>query len=411
MRFYAQTKLSEHISETPEGFLICHGVAIARPGDMTYLPEECALEPGEDGLVHVSRTEEVVFDPAAMASFEGKAVTIGHPEEDVTPANWKELAEGHAQDVRRGEGEEADLLLADLVITGERAIALVRGGLREVSCGYDTPYEQTAPGRGRQVEIRGNHIALVQRGRCGARCRINDQSEDTMKFGDKLLKALGNPKVRKAMDEAAEEAKPDTQPEKPAQDEGEDRIAALEEKFGELVLTVRQLHEQMAKLGKPEPEEAATDEDQPAEPDVPDGGKKPEEKANDKARDAATRAAVMTVDADVKSRSALLAPSLPVRDTDARCNVQRVALRTAMTNDAALNKVVAAALGGSTLDSCDCMTLDAAFTLASDVAAAKNNATTVDGLTRATTTKDFGKPASPADINAMNAKFYGGKEK
>lgn len=238
-----------------------------------------------------------------------------------------------------------------------------------------------------------------------------------MKFGDKLLKALGNPKVRKAMDEAAEEAKPDTQPEKPAQDEGEDRIAALEEKFGELMLTVRQIGEQVAKLGKPEPDEAATDEDQPAEPDVPDGGKKPEaeEKAhdrarNDKARDAAARAATMTVDADVKSRSALLAPSLPVRDTDARCSVQRVALRTAMTNDAALNKVVAAALGGSTLDSCDCMTLDAAFTLASDVAAAKNNATTVDGLTRATT-KDFGKPASPADINAMNAKFYGGKEK
>ena len=34
--------------------------------------------------------------------------------------NIRRLQAGHAQNVRRGSGEEADLLLADLVITDER---------------------------------------------------------------------------------------------------------------------------------------------------------------------------------------------------------------------------------------------------------------------------------------------------
>jgi hypothetical protein len=49
------------------------------------------------------------------------AVTIGHPKDFngniifVTPQNWRQLANGHIQNVRRGGGEQSDLLLADVI--------------------------------------------------------------------------------------------------------------------------------------------------------------------------------------------------------------------------------------------------------------------------------------------------------
>lgn len=404
MRFYTQSHISERIAETPEGYLICHDVPIARTGFMEYEAGEVPVEPIKGNpVVQIERTEAFVFDPVAVGSFEGKPVTIGHPREDVTPANWKELAKGHAQDVRRGEGEAADLLLADLIITDADAIALVRGGLRDISCGYDTTYEQIKPGYGRQSQIRGNHIALVQQGRCGSRCRINDQSEATMskekktRASDWLPNFFRRPEVQKALDEAQKETPPADEippkdPKPPAQDEGGDRLASLESKVEELTILVRSLAE--GKTGDeddPKPE----GEKQPAQPDVPDT------KAADAAR-------VATVDADTMQGASILMPGISVTATDSRCAVQRLALRTA-TKDAAVDKVVKAALGGSTLDSCDCVTLDAAFGVAKEVVAERNNGKTADSLVQATT-RDFGQTVTPADINAANEAFHkGGK--
>ena len=183
MRYYTPSRLSEHISETPEGFLICPGVAIARTGSQRYMPDEVP-EDLADGLdadaeVLVHRPESEVFAPRTLASFEGKPLTIDHPDEDVTPENWKELAVGHIQNVRRGspdKGQQPDLVYADIVITRADAIEAVQNGLRELSCGYDAEYEAISPGVGRQIHITGNHVALVEHGRAGARCRINDRA-------------------------------------------------------------------------------------------------------------------------------------------------------------------------------------------------------------------------------------------
>lgn len=391
MRFYIQTQLSEHIAETDEGFLVCYGVPIARTGFMDYAPHETPVEPGKDGQVRIERTEAEVFHPDAMASYEGKPATINHPDEDVTPANWKELAVGHAQNIRRGEGEANDLLLADLVITDEKAINLIRGGLRAISCGYDAKYEQVAPGQGRQRNIRGNHIALVHRARCGSRCRINDNNEDTMPdkkikkatFLDSLASFLKKPEVRKMLDEDPGDPPEPKQPETPATDE--DRLAALEAKINELEIQLRNLKPTEDEDPKDEPEDG-----QPAEPDAP------------RTTDAAT---VRTVDADVKRRAETLVPGMVVQTSDQACAVQRAALRTAMTKDKAIGDVVTGALHGSTLDSCDCVTLDAAFLAASEVAKIKNNGKTADALQGAST-KDFGKAVTPADINRANREFH-----
>ena len=82
---YFGSRISENMAETPEGFLVCRSVPIARTGAQTYLPEEIGLPGGAP--VSVFRTEREVFSPAALASFEGKPVTLGHPPEDVSPRN------------------------------------------------------------------------------------------------------------------------------------------------------------------------------------------------------------------------------------------------------------------------------------------------------------------------------------
>ncbi len=83
-----------------------------------------------------------------MASFEGMAVTIGHPRDFdgqiifVTPDNWRQLAHGHIQNVRRGTDDKTDLLLADVIVKTPEALQAIDDGDDEVSCGYDADYEQ-----------------------------------------------------------------------------------------------------------------------------------------------------------------------------------------------------------------------------------------------------------------------------
>lgn len=124
--FYVTERLSEHMYETPEGFLVCAGVPMARIGEYLYKSSEVPIEGNHDGLVKIQRDEDEVFSDTALKSFEGKPVTINHPKGFVTPENWKELSHGHLQNVHRGDGEKSDLAIADLIITTEDAIKLVR---------------------------------------------------------------------------------------------------------------------------------------------------------------------------------------------------------------------------------------------------------------------------------------------
>lgn len=174
MLAYYGSRISEHMTKTPEGFLICHDVPIARTGRQDYLPAEIGQEGTE--LVPVYRTEEEVFSPGAMASFEGKPVTADHPPTAVLPENFGMYLKGHAQNVRRGKGADADLLVADLFIDDRDLIRQIDDGLREVSCGYECDYVPDEQGRLIQRRIRGNHVAIVEAGRAGSRVSIKDSA-------------------------------------------------------------------------------------------------------------------------------------------------------------------------------------------------------------------------------------------
>lgn len=175
-RFLTTEKISPLKEKTPEGYLLCRDVPISRVGSFEYSAAEVGL-PNIGQAVQVWRPEEQIFNPETIASFEAKPVVIGHAR-FADPDNWREIAVGTTQNVRRGEGDKSDFLLADLLLTDRRAIEAVESGdLKEVSCGYDADTQETPQGI-EQIGIVGNHVALVVSARCSG-CKIGDGSMTT----------------------------------------------------------------------------------------------------------------------------------------------------------------------------------------------------------------------------------------
>ena len=186
---YFGSRISDHILKTPEGFLICKDVPIARTGTQQYRGCEFG-GPVADGIYNVQRPEAEVFDRAAVASFEGKPVCDEHPEEDVTPDNYGRYMKGVCRDVRRGDGDLSNCLVADLVIYDADLINKIEAGKREISCGYDCLWNPTSDSSYDQLEIRGNHVAVVDRGRAGHKVAIRDTADDKKEGGTKMSKSL-----------------------------------------------------------------------------------------------------------------------------------------------------------------------------------------------------------------------------
>ena len=197
MKYFFKTRLGNTRFQLADGSVLFKDVPIARTGEQVYGAEELPdLQPDSHGLITVQRTPEEVFSERTIASFEGMAVTIGHPKDFsgniifVTPENWRQLSNGHIQNVRRGAGDKSDLLLADVIAKTPEAIQAVENGDEEVSCGYDADYRQISPGIAEQYAITGNHLAFVPNGRAGSRCALGDAMPSTTKnWFTRLLKA------------------------------------------------------------------------------------------------------------------------------------------------------------------------------------------------------------------------------
>jgi uncharacterized protein len=264
MKFFAPFRISENISKTPEGYLLCRNVAIGRTGEMEYGVGETPIPPGPDGKVFVSRNAEQLFHADTIASFEGKALTILHPQDFVSPQNWHQLTKGVVFNVRRGTGAQESDLVADFLITVADAITLVEEGLREVSCGYEAEYIQTGVGRGYQTGIVGNHVALVEEGRAGASYAINDhKGKGSMKTVSEKIKAI----FSKAQDEAMAAA---------SEDVGAPPVTKTDK--GLVTMTDEQFSAMMDAIGGKKEEKPAADV---GSPQVPATGKPAEVEAKD----------------------------------------------------------------------------------------------------------------------------------
>lgn len=209
MATYAPEQIGRTQFLTPKGYLYCTGVRIARTGPMLYRPDEPAVAevtPNPDGsMTVIVRDADVLFAAETLESFNGMDVTDDHPDAMLDPDSDRSLSAGTIMNPRRGEGLDSEYLVADLLIKSSRLIKAIQARKKlQVSCGYDAEVEEIRPGLGRQTRIVGNHAAIVDRGRAGPACAIQDE-EPTMatpkkKWFDRLRKAF------KDSDEAGLEA-------------------------------------------------------------------------------------------------------------------------------------------------------------------------------------------------------------
>lgn len=421
-RFHTVEDIGEKRSTTPEGFLVCHDVPIARTGTQLYSTDEIPLD-GLNGEVRIDRLPEEVFRPETIASFEGKAVTVEHPNDFVTPDNWQQLAVGTVQNVRRGEGLQDDLLIADLVITDKAAIKYVNEKLPEVSAGYEAAYEQSDPGRGLQRDIVGNHVALVERGRAGPRCSIQDKEPIMPKrtFWDRLMTAV----KAKDAEAVAAELKEAEQAKKAEDEEGE--AAKLDnqldmqaiERLDRLEKMVTELH--AAVTAKPvgdEAEENKEPKDVVGDDDT-EGEMAAEEEVTEDTiiegeetrKDGEPVGKVLSGDSlkQVKARAELLVPGAAFRTADAKraeraeaIKFMRDTLDKAMGTDGG-KKAIEPFLAGRDIKQLTADSVVSVFTGAAELMRVQNNAR----MSRSgAPTRDFGRTMSVSEMNARNRDFW-----
>lgn len=278
--FYG-SRFSANMTRTPEGFLICHNVPLARTGVQQYLGSE--VEKPDQEIVDVYRNEAEVFAPATLASFEGKPVTDEHPSRFVEPTNATAYTRGTCQNVRRGSGDESDLIIADLVIYDAVLIAEIEAGKREISAGYYCEYKPFKDGL-EQSNIICNHVAVVANGRAGARVAIKDSQVVNVKKGrkrmakknvsiwDRMFNALVNDEdttseeLREAAEAIAgkeEQADSETEAEKEVATDEEVK-AAINDALSPLLQRVRRLEEAQLAMDE-EPDDLQQLEDELSE--------------------------------------------------------------------------------------------------------------------------------------------------
>lgn len=403
MRFYTVSTLSEHRFLTPEGFLLVTDVPIARTGIQMYGADEVPIEADGSGAVRISREEGEVFRNETVASFAGKPVTNDHPADLVNPENWKEHAVGTIQNVRRGEGIENDLLYADLLITHHDAIDDIESGKVEVSCGYDAEYEQTAPGYGRQFNIIGNHVALVDKGRCGARCAIGDQQrrnpmttkQTIVERVKERLQSAFKTRDAKALDEAIGDFEAITegggnesaghitanvvgggQPQEPTSGE---RLRTIED-----WMKARDAEKEEEKKAKDKAAKDAAEEEEKKKKESEDSARDCKDEFEKKEGEEEKEHEKRTGDAlrIIKTQAEILSPGFKLPTLDCKCKDKKV--RDQVTDikrkvlDAALKttdgkKAIEPFLIGKTLDSLDHAAIDSAFLGATEVMRVLNN--------------------------------------
>lgn len=405
---------------TPEGYLLCRDVPIARIGKLMYGDGEVPVTADNTGLIIIERGEDVLFDPRTIASFEGKPVTDDHPDDWVNPDNWKDLSKGSANNVRRGEDVDSDCLVADLLITDKDMIDAVMGGKVEISLGYDADYTEISIGKGIQTNIFGNHIAAVEKGRCGSRCKIGDSFmakvvKKKVSFADRIRNLVKTKDAAEAekLAQAVEDEELDI--ETTDSDDDEDKAdSKTADALSKIMKKLNTMDAEIKSLKK------TKDSDNPDDPTKDNGNPDDDpEKTKDDILNAEAAAKLSdegvqnhTGDSlkEVLSRAEILAPGIKLPTLDSAnngksvLNAKRSALKQAYaTADGA--KAIAPFIGGQTnFDVLPSHTVDAAFIGASELIKQQNNTA---GVRHGIPTKDFGRaPMTIDEMNKRNREYW-----
>lgn len=170
------TLTTRRLRDTGEMIAEC---TIARTGIMLYKAKELgeiAKHLPPDQICRVRTKPEVLFDEATIEGCRSIPVTIGHPKDDVSIKNNKELQKGFIEGRPTPDGS---FLAASLVLNDAQAIALVDSGTDQISLGHNALLAVCNDEEADfdKVTIVPNHAAIVVRGRAQT-TRIGDSGEE-----------------------------------------------------------------------------------------------------------------------------------------------------------------------------------------------------------------------------------------
>lgn len=401
MQYFYNSQLGNTRFEMSDGGLLCKDVPIGRTGTQLYGAEELPdIEPDDDGEIIVERSANEVFRPETLASFEGMTFTITHPEEDVNPNNWARYAAGHIQNVRRGTGDQSDLMIADIVVKKASAIRDIENGIEQISSGYDAEYRQIAKGKADQYDIIGNHVAGVLTGRAGTRCSIGDSKRMTTKKSwfaalKRAVKTKDAAAVEEAMGNAPAEFTTDEgdgdlpkainitiNPQQPLPKENPEMGGGATTDSGDLETRVAAMESTLAEvLAKLTP---TTDSD----PDE-------DEEAKRITSDAAYHQ-------DVISRAELILPGVKLPEGGKLASFKRSVLDAAFKTSGGVELLKGIVGDKPDFAKMPKMSLDAAFNAASEVAKSRHGHIAL----RTNDSSPQRRNLTPADLNKQNAEFW-----
>lgn len=156
------------------GFLTLSGV-LARTGTQDYYGFELCdkLEPMKK--YSVFRPKEEVLNKDSLDTFTNATVTDDHPNEAVTIDNIRVLDKGSLSNISTFEKDGEHFISATATIKDKNLIKKIQDGKVELSVGYTNDLKE---GSGKdydfmQTNIRVNHVAVVDKGRCGGECKLS----------------------------------------------------------------------------------------------------------------------------------------------------------------------------------------------------------------------------------------------
>lgn len=183
--------------KTPQGFLICKDVTLAKPMVKEYYAGELGVVDGYEAtdVIGIYTPSDVLFGQSVIDGFTASDVVMMHPKgNQLNSDNYKDHVIGTAKNVRADNG----YLVADLTIKDKWAIeAIEHDDIKQISLGYaaelDMTAGQTETGQayhGQWVGMVADHVAVVREGRCGDDCKIGDKQTVNTEQGMKVK--IGN---------------------------------------------------------------------------------------------------------------------------------------------------------------------------------------------------------------------------
>ena len=192
-------QLPEKREYTPEGYLIVPA-RFAKVGITEYYGCELNGMPGTEALTvyKVYMPAEVLFSKETMDSVENKPFVNNHKKIDAE--NWTGTAVGFTRDAHREDADGEIYLAGTLVITDAQTIGDIDAGKKELSMDYNVGYvsvKDMPPNSGIpegvnfvRSKVLVHHIALVDEGRAGADCKIQDSKEKNVDELKVLLQTI-----------------------------------------------------------------------------------------------------------------------------------------------------------------------------------------------------------------------------